>query len=205
MAAFRSIAQASMLSMLAPRHDLSLGHAVAREFVGVHHARYDALLLEQLAQEALGGFGIASALHQDVKDDTVLVDSTPEPMFPTGVADLHLIEKLLVSRCRPTAADLIGKTLAELQRPLAHRLMAYLDASGGEHLLHHAQAKRKPEVQPDGIADHFRRKTVMGIAGIPGHLHSAPSPRSGHLPVNLTVPCILRRCTPRYRSEARNR
>jgi hypothetical protein len=50
MAVLRTIVQAFMLSMFDTRHDLSLGRAVAREFVGYHHTRRDALLLEQLAQ-----------------------------------------------------------------------------------------------------------------------------------------------------------
>jgi hypothetical protein len=70
----------------------------------------------------------------------------------------------LVSGCRKTSADLGGEILAELQGPLPHRLMTDLDASGGQHLLDHAQAQGKPEVQPDGMADHFRRETMAGIA-----------------------------------------
>ena len=54
-----------MLPMLDAGHDLSPGRAVAREFVGDHHARCDALLLEQLAQQPLGRLGIAPALNQD--------------------------------------------------------------------------------------------------------------------------------------------
>jgi hypothetical protein len=76
----------------------------------------------------------------------VLVDSAPEPMLPPRDADCDLIEMPLVSGCRKTPADLLGKALAELQRPLPHRLVADQDPSGREHLLDHVQAERKPEV-----------------------------------------------------------
>ena len=93
--------------------------------------RRDALLLEQLPQQALGRLGVAAALNQDVEHDPVLVHGAPEPMLLAGDADHDLVEVPLVAWCRETAADLVGKALAELQRPLPHRLMADQDAAGG--------------------------------------------------------------------------
>ena len=66
------------------------------------------------------------------------------------------------------------------------------DAAGGQHLLYHTQAERESEVQPDGMADHFSRKAVTGTAGTTGLLHPSNMLRSGHPPVNLTVPEMLR-------------
>jgi hypothetical protein len=37
-----------------------------------------------------------------------------------------------------TPADLVGKILAELRRPLPYRLVADQDTSGSEHLFNHA-------------------------------------------------------------------
>jgi hypothetical protein len=54
--------------------------------------------------------------------------------------------------------------LPELQRPLPHGLVADLDASCREHLLHHPEAERKPEVESDGMADHLSWEAVAGIA-----------------------------------------
>src|SRR5919112_1649624 len=113
-----------MLPMLDTRHDLSFGRAVAGEFVGDHHARCNALLLEQLAQQPLGCLGIAAALNQDVEHNPMLVHRSPEPMLSACNADSYLVEVPLVTGCRKTAADLIGKGLTELQRPLPHSLIA---------------------------------------------------------------------------------
>jgi hypothetical protein len=38
--------------------------------------------------------------------------------------------------------------------------VANQDTSGSEHLFNHAQAQRKPEVQPGGIADQLSWETV---------------------------------------------
>ena len=118
----------------------------------------------------------------------MLVHRAPEPMLPACDADHNLVEVPFVSGRRKTAADLVGEALPELHRPLPHRLMTDLDASGGEHLLDHAQAQGKPEIQPDGIADHLSREAVAGVARVAGRVHPSPMPASRHSTVNLTVP-----------------
>src|SRR4051812_10208110 len=96
-----------MLPMLNTRYDLSFGRAVAREFVGDHHARCDALLLEQLPQQALGSLCIPAALNQDIEHGSVLVNGAPQPMLSACNADYHLVEVPLVTGCWKTAADLV--------------------------------------------------------------------------------------------------
>src|SRR3954452_24868950 len=97
----------------------------------------------------------------------------------------------LVSRVWQLAADLVGEGLAKLARPLAHGFMAHVEAAGGQHLFHHAQAQRKAEVEPHGVADDLARKAVAGVGGLGCRCHA------GHLPVpalpakpypKLTVP-----------------
>src|SRR3954467_10710388 len=70
-----------------------------------------------------------------------------------------------VSGRRQTPPDLVGKCLAELERPLPPALMADDDAACGQHLLDHAQAEREAKVQPYGVADDLGREAVPGIAG----------------------------------------
>ena len=71
-----------------------------------------------------------------------------------------------------TPADLVGKILAELHRPLPHRLVADQDTSGSEHLFNHAQAQGEPEVQPHNVADDLSREPVAGIARMTGQVHA---------------------------------
>ena len=118
MAVLGSIVQAFMLSVLDTGHDLPLGRAVASQFVRDHHAWCHALLLEQLPQQAFGGLGIAAALNQDIEHGSVLVNGPPQPVLLAGDADRNLIQMPLVSGCGQPPADLVGKALTELQRPL---------------------------------------------------------------------------------------
>src|SRR5215213_4315390 len=98
MAVLGAIVQALVLPMLDTGHHSPLCGTVAREFVGDHHARCDALLLEQLTQQPLGGLRVAAALNQNVEHDAVLIDGAPEPMLSARDADHDLIQVPLVTR-----------------------------------------------------------------------------------------------------------
>jgi len=118
----------------------------------------------------------------------VLIDGAPEPMLLARGTDHHLVQVPHVSRCRKTAAELISKVLAKLQRSLARRLMADQDAAGGQHFLHRPEAELEPKAELDGVADHFSRKAVTGVMGMARRVHSIPMSASCRLPVKLTVP-----------------
>ena len=74
-------------------------------------------------------------------------------------------------------ADLIGDCLAKLGRPLAHGLVSHTNPSCREHLLDHAKAQGKPEVEPNGMADDLGRKAIAVIEGITRGRHSPRLPR----------------------------
>jgi hypothetical protein len=110
----------------------------------------------------------------------MLVHSPPQPMLLASNADRDFIKMPFVSGCGQAPADLVGKALAEFYCPLPHGFVADQDASGGEHLLDHAQAQGKPKVQPHGMADHFGGKAVAGVTRGTGRFHPLRMARSGH-------------------------
>src|SRR5215211_4273269 len=152
-----------MPPMLDRGHHLTLGGAVARQLVRDQDARGPALLLQKLAKQTLGGLLVAPALDQNVEYDPILVDGPPEPVLLAADHQAHFVEVPLVSRTGQPAPDLVGEGLAELAGPLPHGLMAHVDAAGGQHLFHHAQAERKAEVEPNGVADDLAWKAVAGV------------------------------------------
>jgi len=83
------------------------------------------LALEQLAQQAFGGFLVAPALQQHVQHDPVLVHRTPQPVLHTGDPHCNLIQVPFIACAGQPAADLIGKALAELEAPLPNSLVAH--------------------------------------------------------------------------------
>ncbi len=52
--------------------------------------------------------------------------------------------------------------VGQLQRPLAHGFLADDDAARGQQFVHHAQAERKAEIEPDGVADDLSRILQAG-------------------------------------------
>jgi hypothetical protein len=164
MAVLRTIIQAPVLAVFDTWHDFALGSPIAGQIVGDHHARSLALLLQQFPQQALGRFGIAAALSQDLEHDPMLVHCAPEPVLPARDADDDLIEVPLVARCRQTPADLIGKGLAELQRTLPNNLVAGLDALGGELVPNDWSSVGTP--QGNGVADLPRSSSSLRLISL---------------------------------------
>jgi hypothetical protein len=64
----RSVIEAFVLPVLSAKHELALGSRIAFQLVGDQHTRRSSLLLQQLAEPALGGLLVAPAtpLHSKV-------------------------------------------------------------------------------------------------------------------------------------------
>src|SRR4029077_14434953 len=69
MGVFGAVIEALVLPMLDPGHDLPLGRGVALQLVGNEHTRGSTLLLEELAEQALGGPLVAPALDENIKNE----------------------------------------------------------------------------------------------------------------------------------------
>ena len=131
-----SVVQSLTLPVLDAGHDLSLRGVVARWLVGDQDAWGTALLPQQLAQQVESGSLIAPALDHNVERHAVLVHSTPGPVLHAHGFDYDLLTVPLVAGTGQPAANLVGKRLAELERPLSHGLMADHDAASGEDFVH---------------------------------------------------------------------
>src|SRR6201993_4219297 len=171
MGVFSPVIEALVLPVLNPRHDLPLGRGVALQLVGDEHTRSSTLLSEKLAEQAFGGLLVAPALDENIENEAVLVDGTPEPMLLPGDADDDLIEVPLVATARRALTNAVGEFPAEFEPPLPDRLVCHRDAAGGQHLLHHAQAQREPKVQPYGVADDLSGVAMAGVNRVSSRRH----------------------------------
>src|SRR5437762_1894304 len=123
MGVFGPVIEAFVLTMLDPGHDLPLGSGVALQLVGDEHTRGSTLLLEELAEQAFGGLLVAPALDENIKNEAVLVNGSPEPMLLPGEADDNLIEVPFVATARRSPTDAVGEFPAEFEAPLPDRLV----------------------------------------------------------------------------------
>src|SRR6201997_2920252 len=87
------VVEALVLPVLNAGHNLSLGGAIAAQLVGDQHTGRSQVLLEQFAEQALGSLLVATALHEDVENEALLVDRAPEPMLLAGDGDDDLASR----------------------------------------------------------------------------------------------------------------
>ena len=109
MGVFGPVIEALVLPMLDPGHDLPLGSGVALQLVGDEHTGGSTLLSEQLPEQTFGGLLVAPALDENIENEAVLVDGTPEPMLLPGDADDNLIEVPFVATARRSPTDPVGE------------------------------------------------------------------------------------------------
>src|SRR5256885_8387946 len=176
MGVFGPVIEALVLPMLDPGHDLPLGSGVALQLVSDKHTWCAPLLLEELAEQAFSGLLVTPALDENIENEPVLVDGTPEPMLLPGDADDDLVEVPLVATARGALTNAVGEFPAEFKAPLPDRLVRHRNAAGGQHLFDHAQAQRKPKIEPYRVADDLRRLAMAGVNRIARRRHPTRLP-----------------------------
>jgi hypothetical protein len=160
---FSAVLEVSALTMTG--QDLPLGSSVALQFIGDDYSRGIPQPTQQLAEEALGSFGIAPALHKDVEHLAILIDSQPEIMLLAADADKHLIEEPFVARPWAAAPQCVGEHPAEPQAPVTDAFVADDDAAGGQDQFDVTQAEVEAVIQSDGVLDDLggKSKATMEI------------------------------------------
>jgi hypothetical protein len=115
MGVFGPVIEALVLPMLDPEHDLPPGSGVVLQLIGDEHMRGSTLLLEELAEQAFGGLLVAPALDENIENEAVLVDGTPQSMFLPGDADDNLIKVPFVATARRSPTDAVGNSRPNLR------------------------------------------------------------------------------------------
>jgi hypothetical protein len=107
--------------------------------VGDHHPRRTALPFQKLSHQTLCGFGIAVTLHQNVKNETILIDGAPGPVFLAGNRDDDLVKVPFVAEFTGRApADVVCEMPTEFLGPKFHGLVRNDDATRCRHILDHS-------------------------------------------------------------------
>jgi hypothetical protein len=97
--------------------------------------------LSSFYYQLLSGFGVASALEEDVQNLAFIVDGAPEPIALLLDDDHHLVEVPVIAGPRAGPAQIGGDDSAKPQEPAAEGLLGDVQAALGEHLLDIAEAQ----------------------------------------------------------------
>jgi hypothetical protein len=109
--------------------------------------------------------------HEDVDDVAVLIHGTPQiPLLPLDLHE-HFVQIPGVAHAAPAASQPPRIVEPERQTPLANRLIRNGDTSFREEMLDIAETQAKPVVEPDGVTDDGRGKSVPAIAGLLADRH----------------------------------
>jgi hypothetical protein len=77
--------------------------------------------------------------------------------------DEHFVEMPPPVRPRPSSSQPARNDPAEFQNPAADRLVGYIDATLGEHILDVAVTQSEAEIEPNGLLNDDARKAVAAV------------------------------------------
>ena len=115
--------------------------AVGSELVGHNDGWRDALPLQAFSHQLERCFAVSPGLNEDVQHLTFAVHSTPNVQLSTIDRDEDLSKMPAPVWPRPSSSHLARYDRTELQSPTADRLVGYIDATLGEHILDVAVAQ----------------------------------------------------------------
>src|SRR5262245_24559942 len=159
-----AVIEVATLPMFHPGQDLALGRAVALELIRDDHAWHVLQALQQLAEKLLRRLFVAAALHQDIEDVVVLVDSAPQVMALAIDHQEHLIQVPLVPWLGASMLQLIGVRLPKLQTPLANGLVGHRDTALEQDLFHVAVTQAEAVIEPNPMANDLTGEAVVLVA-----------------------------------------
>ena len=148
--------------------------SIAAQLVGNDHARSAPCAPQQLVTEPDGSKAIPFGLDQDVENNPVLIDSSPEIVSDAVDLEEHFIQMPFVAGSS-TSSPYTGSELpTKLLTPAPHRFVAEQHSAGSHHLFHIAEAHSKTEVQPNAPGNDLFREPMTSVQAA-SHSFSIPS------------------------------
>ena len=142
-----------------------MGNTVAAQLVGHETNRFLSLTFQETPKESPRRTPVPAGLDEEVNQVPVLVHRAPEILALTVDRDENFVQKPRIAEstlASPQSPRVIG---AELPAPLPNGFVRHDDASLGEEILDIPEAQAVSVIQPDGVADNFRRKAMPKVAG----------------------------------------
>jgi hypothetical protein len=133
------------------------------QFVGDEGIRDKALFLQQIAHQFERSLLVSARLNQDIQHFTFTIYCPPQ-IHPFAVdGGKHFVQVPLPIRAGTQSPELAGIVQPELYLPAPDRFVRHIYAALSEHIFDIAKAEGKPEIQPDGVLNDRRWKSVSCI------------------------------------------
>jgi hypothetical protein len=148
-----------------------------------------ALLLapQRSSKEPLGGALIATRLNQDIDHVAILIHSSPKIVLLAINPNENLIQVPAITETTLTPLQIPSIVGTELLAPDSNGFIRDDDSTFGETILDITEAHAEAMINPDGVADDFRREPMAMIAGLVALHRTSLSV----LPPKLTMPLFV--------------
>jgi hypothetical protein len=140
-----------------------MSRIITSEFVGDQPAGFAPLAFEQATEKPFSSLLIAAALHENINDIAVLIDGSPQILLLSLNRDKHFVEMPGVTQAALSFFQFASISRTKLLTPLTNGFIGDGDAAFCEELFDFTETEAEPMVQPDRVADNFRRKTILLI------------------------------------------
>lgn len=171
---FGSVVRIDVVEVLHCGHDRTMSRIIASKFVGDEPARFPALTFEQAAEKAFSRPLIATTLHENINNIAVLIHGTPQILALSLNGDKDFVDMPCIAQVSMPFFEFSSIGRPKLLTPLPNRFIRDGDPTFGEEFFDFTKAETKPMVEPHGVADNFRGKSMTLVAGCFG-FHAAQS------------------------------
>jgi len=143
--------------------DLSMCSRITPKLIGDQLPGYLSLMFQSPTEEALSRSANSTLGDQNIDHVSILIDGPPmiEALALDGDEEFIDVPDVAEPSLFSPQSSSIGRT--ELLTPISDRLVRHNDAPLSEQVFDVAKAQGEPMVQPNGVADDSRRKTVASI------------------------------------------
>jgi hypothetical protein len=179
------VVQVPMLSMSNTRHHDPFCGGVAAQFVCDDHAWSTPSCPQQLAEEPDGSKSIPLCLHENIEDNTVLIDHSPKVVSHSVDLEKDFIQMPLVTGPSATSPQTGGIRFTKFVAPAPDRLIAEQHPPSGHQFFDITKAYSEPKIEPNTVRDDLSREPMATVRTV-RHSSSMPSAESNG--TNVTMP-----------------
>ena len=150
--------------------------AVAPQLIGYQPPRFASLAFQQPTKEAFRCTLIATGLDKNIDYVSVLVNRAPEILSLALDSHEEFVQVPSVTQAALSSLECPGVLGAELLTPLSDGLVGDYDPALCQKVFNISEAQAESVIEPDGMADDIRRKSVSLIGWCIGvHWPSLPA------------------------------
>src|SRR5262249_47127436 len=163
MRVLRTVVGPRSLLMPSGETNFATRRTVRSQVIGDDNRGDKALAAKELAQKAHCHGLVASGLNKNFQNLALAVNGTPHVHLLSRERDHHFIQMPAGVSLRPGRPQILSDHRAEFEHPPADCLVADNEAALCQEVLNVAVAQSEPEIEPDGMADDVRWKSMARI------------------------------------------